>query len=123
VLSHQRSPQTAPPRAAPHQGLAHGVHRPHLPLVLGRPVRRVVRPQPTGIDSGCGITAIRLDALTALGRQRRVGGVGHDDRVAPFLQAPSPLCALGRSLDQETGLRAPGNNGRKPFLLQEVSIR
>src|SRR2546425_8221141 len=89
-----------------------------MPLALRRPVRRVVRAQPTGMGQGLGITAIRLDAPTALGIHRRVVGVSHDDLVPSCLQALGHPFAFGRGLDQDADLRPHGKNRGEPLSLR-----
>src|SRR2546427_2561859 len=118
MLAQEGAHDTDPPCTAPYQGIAHGEHRSHMPLALRRPVRQVVRAQPTGMGQGLGITAIRLDAPTALGIHRRVVGVSHNDLVPSCLQALGHPFAFGRGLDQDADLRPHGKNRGEPLSLR-----
>ena len=94
-----------------------------MPLVLGRPVRRTVRAQSTGLGQGLCLASVALDASTALGVHWGVMGIRSDGRVAPCLHTVGAPGAVGRGLDQDADWWPCAHNRCEPLAWRLETLR
>jgi len=96
-----------------HDRVADGQAAAHMPLGIGQPMRRAVRPEQARLRQRAGVPAVRLHLAGPRRVQRREVGIGDDDLVPQLLETARPPLAVRRGLEQDPRPGPPAEHGRE----------